>query len=924
MSLFSEQIDVIAERVQRLDQILIADFEGADGDMRSLIESQRGKLSAVHSDSAIPCDIDAYRQSRRNLSQHLFAAEDAQWERRRPYRRALAALETYQAGLTDLVSTVPEQVLVEGTMRYELLQQYGIGGWRLHFSRLRRGTTMLPLRKLLARGVRTRLLRFSRAEGLFFLGMASSLRRLRLAWEIARTDLDSAVAGKPRPARELEVLWRELGGRGESIEDLSISALTVVREWSAQNVSGLVSEIAGGLRTGWEGPFDFRSLWPERQDHFVRQMQSAEAELRLERGLLEFEDRVLALASGMLGNIGDERKALLQELEEAASWCEGMARTKKQESLARGRADLVPIHSRLHDFELVVWAQLTVLPDAVRVLPRLRASPPRRRPHWQTLAPRNNFRSTYRRTGYPGLSKALEEVGTEHRRIVREVERAREVVAFGQETAAADQDTQIAEEAVRNALSLLQYARQHARDWRDAVVPRVSATLASVFVENRLLLRERKLGVLVYLTQEGFRRAPRLVGKAVYQALRHAMRTGGQGAGMLAGRFLVAIGWRAAPVSEETEVVTRPFLPAEFTVDLSAKELPAIYRRLFRFTPVEDPRFLVGREDELRALAETRGLWQQGRPVSAIIVGRRGSGKTSLINCAIRRGLEDLPVIRGEFSERVTTAPEIRLFLAKLAGLTDPEDLERFLRSERRVFIVEELERTFLRQVGCYGAVRELQRLISATCASTLWVLATNEIAFRFLDATVGLGNSFSHRINASTASREDLRQAVLLRHNLSGLRLQFTPLPPPIRATDRLRQRFESDGDPEKMFFDALARESSGVFRTAFEIWLGQIDHSTGGALYMKPLQDVDLSAVVRDLEMKDLITLVAVLQHGSLTSEEHARIFQKSLEASRAQVDELMAREIVEPDPTRTGFRVRPEAMRVVLEALYRSNLL
>ena len=46
-------------------------------------------------------------------------------------------------------------------------------------------------------------------------------------------------------------------------------------------------------------------------------------------------------------------------------------------------------------------------------------------------------------------------------------------------------------------------------------------------------------------------------------------------------RFLVYIGWQPAPSAGKLEVVTRKFLPREFTLDLSAKELPALYRHFF-------------------------------------------------------------------------------------------------------------------------------------------------------------------------------------------------------------------------------------------------------------------------------------------------------------------------------------------------------
>jgi hypothetical protein len=91
-----------------------------------------------------------------------------------------------------------------------------------------------------------------------------------------------------------------------------------------------------------------------------------------------------------------------------------------------------------------------------------------------------------------------------------------------------------------------------------------------------------------------------------------------------------------------------------------------------------------------------------------------------------------------------------------------------------------------------------------------------------------------------------------------------------------------------------------------------------------MKPLAAPDLSPVIDDLDVADLFALVAILQHGSLTPEEHAVIFQTNVAASRSQMDELLAREIIENDPHRPGFRIRPEALRVVREALYRRNLL
>ena len=91
----------------------------------------------------------------------------------------------------------------------------------------------------------------------------------------------------------------------------------------------------------------------------------------------------------------------------------------------------------------------------------------------------------------------------------------------------------------------------------------------------------------------------------------------------------------------------------------SQDALPAIYHRLFRFEAVTDPRFLVGRDGEMAAIKEARALWESERPVAIAVVGARGSGKTSLINCALAGPLDGLPVIRGQFSERLSTGAEV-------------------------------------------------------------------------------------------------------------------------------------------------------------------------------------------------------------------------------------------------------------------------
>ena len=52
--------------------------------------------------------------------------------------------------------------------------------------------------------------------------------------------------------------------------------------------------------------------------------------------------------------------------------------------------------------------------------------------------------------------------------------------------------------------------------------------------------------------------------------------------------------------------------------------------------------------------------------------------------------------------------------------------------------------------------------------------------------------------------------------------------------------------------------------------------------------------------------------------------RSFGGSLEASKAQLDDLIGRELIESDPIFPGFRIRPEAAPIVRASLYQKNLI
>ena len=388
-------------------------------------------------------------------------------------------------------------------------------------------------------------------------------------------------------------------------------------------------------------------------------------------------------------------------------------------------------------------------------------------------------------------------------------------------------------------------------------------------------------------------------------------------------RTLETLGGRLPARPAVTPVVRRSTLRDTLALPASKSELPAIYGSLFRLAPIEDGRFLVGRDREMAGLEQALKDWDAGRFAACIFVGARGSGKTSLLNCAANGAFAGREVIRTQFEERMITPAAIDAFLRQILDLSPGADLATAFRAKRRILMIEEGERIYLRKVGGFHGAEHLMRWIQKTVSTTLWVLAMNDKAFRVLCAGAQFSRAFSHRINAMNVSRQDLENAILERHRLSGLRLEFAAPPVGDPRVSRIRNWLGLEASPQKLYFDSLYQQSGGVFRSAFELWSSSIERVEGETLKIRQPLEPAFAELRNELAQEDLFTLLIIQEHGSLTHEEAADVLYEDPETSRTRMDRLRALGLIENDPEHPGLRVRPEAYRFTSDALERVNL-
>jgi hypothetical protein len=786
------------------------------------------------------------------------------------------------------------------------------------FSGWSRKPRPFPLRARAARYFHEEALQRCQLEGSLLLLMAETALELRAPWQTLRHEALRRLSGLPADSRPLRRGGARWQARLASYAQEGARLLEQLRSWRDSAPAHLAEALLAG---GDSNDQQVQAAQGRKEclEHWSRQIQAVRAALQLELDLREVGRQLAAETGRLLESMESDYRGLVEELDGAVERLDETMAQESAKAFPDPRTLPVTAEARFTAWEREVAGAARIhLLEAQEIAPLV--SPlPEGKTGWRLLRPQAEMLAALEGPVRAAVREGLEQTQNALTAVVWEIERARQVVRFGQEAAEREGSggLQLAHEAAANARSLLRYQRKAlvnpCAEAEKTFVEGVSAGL----LRPLIVLELKQLGVWGRLVRWG---SPRAALEA-WQLARPALRrfsNAMHGAVRILGRRLLEFFWRGPRPAAREPVVRRAAAPA--AAELGAS-LPLLYEQLFRPEPLTDPRLLVGRSAEMAAFAELRQMWESKRPAGALVIGNLGSGKTSLLNCAISRVFPDVELARGEFRERLGTSDAMRDFLRRLFAHQEQGDPAEAFSAARKVVVLEGLERTFLRDAGGYDALRELLRIVSVTSRSLLWILSTNDASFRLLDTAVRLGEFFTHRIDAVAVTPEEMRAAILLRHNLSGLRLQFAAAPQGERD-GFLPNLLGGERSPQERFFETLYRESEGLYRDGFRLWRDHIERADEEVLHMRYIPGPH-SQDLGDIPGEHLFTLHAVLQHGGLTPREHATLFHVPEQESRMHLDTLHDRGWVVRDAHR-NYQAAPRAQPLIRRTLRRRNLL
>ena len=388
-------------------------------------------------------------------------------------------------------------------------------------------------------------------------------------------------------------------------------------------------------------------------------------------------------------------------------------------------------------------------------------------------------------------------------------------------------------------------------------------------------------------------------------ALRLAWTRTRRGATLLLRRGSALVG--SEPTAHERSART---VRALASADELMQSLPLVYQRLFSFEPLSDPALMAGREREIEEALARWSRWQAVDGIALLVRGRAGSGVTSFLNALIDKlRTAGADVVGLTFRRRLTEERELASRLASTLGLEAVATMDDLARSVLRApegtipnaVVLDELEHLYLRVPGGTALLERLLTFMSETEPRVFWVGGMSASAWQLVDKVEPTAGAQVDGLDLGLLTAEACRQLVTLRHKRSGLHVRYEEPREGRHLLKRRLRRLRGTRTHQEIletdFFERLHRVSLGHVNLALFQWLVAADFdSRDGEVYMHPVAPPDFS-VLDSLSLAQNFTLKALIEHRSLTLEQHDAIFRIPRRESYQILESLENRHLIEP---------------------------
>ena len=312
-------------------------------------------------------------------------------------------------------------------------------------------------------------------------------------------------------------------------------------------------------------------------------------------------------------------------------------------------------------------------------------------------------------------------------------------------------------------------------------------------------------------------------------------------------------------------------------------KLPLIYQHLFENVPIKEFNLFLSREAAIKILNTAYNDWLIYNFAATLVIGENGSGKSSLLYYYSKTLKSKYRILSFRVSEFYYTENDYFRLVREIFGqdnLADDQSIADFITSfkERRIVMIDGIERLFLRKVNGFTCLQKLLSLIVSTNHQIFWICSSAKYASVYLNKTIALSEHFDYSINIDSLNSQQLRDIVLKRNRLSGYYITYI-MGSGVEVNAKTKHLTQVE--LEDKFFAELNEFAGSNISLSLNYWLQSI-HSIGE-------EHVEIGDFItpdfgflETISPEKAYTLLVVVMHGKISVEHHALIFNQKREKS------------------------------------------
>jgi amino acid transporter len=433
---------------------------------------------------------------------------------------------------------------------------------------------------------------------------------------------------------------------------------------------------------------------------------------------------------------------------------------------------------------------------------------------------------------------------------------------------------------VRSAVERLTEARHEVETCRDELRSFISKQLRGIGDELHTVAvlraaaqlgrheREKKGREVLYKVTALWKQG----GAALRQRLVRLQYRGSEG--VLLARRLGLSGARTADDLSRLRNFIDSVLPSQVVLD----QIPSYYKQLFLGKPAALP---GGRGPELAEADELVTRHGEGAAGGLAIIGPPRSGQTMLAQMIARRALHRGNMFQLHPPPGGSSDPDVfRQHLSVCLGREGDTRVERALQAlpKESVFIFHDLELWWERAEGGGTVIEAMADLIGTYGRQHLFILSTVDRTFNFIDRLYGLQEHLLGVVGCRAFDAEDLKAAILNRHESTGL----------IYTLDGLTETELSEWAVAKLF-TAFFRYTGGNVGDALNAWISHADAFQGTTITLRRPETPD-SEALDGLRPIQTALVVQWILHRRLTRQRLERVTALGPQELHAEVGALL----------------------------------